>query len=89
MGSKDCDRSGSPVQGIPVPGPQIPKQPVPAEIMPKSFNINALDQDAIAPFLGLPSAPSQAIQISQVPFARVGNEILQLQSYLEDAFNVQ
>ncbi|NEQ97538.1 MAG: YraN family protein, partial [Cyanothece sp. SIO2G6] len=37
MGSKDCDRSGSPVQGIPVPGPQIPKQPVPAEIMPKSF----------------------------------------------------
>lgn len=54
-----------------------------------SSSINSLDQAAIAPFLGLPSAPIQAIQASQIPCVWVGSEILQLQHYLSNAFDAQ
>jgi putative endonuclease len=56
------------------------------ESLAMNASINTVDQAAIAPFFGLPSAPIEAIQTSQVPWVCVGNEILRLQHYLDGAF---
>jgi Holliday junction resolvase-like predicted endonuclease len=71
--------SGKPQVGLVTPSPAPENQ--------LSLNTNALDPKAIAPFRGSPSAPSQAMQASLIPLARIGNDILQLRQYLEGAFD--
>ncbi|MGK7889867.1 MAG: YraN family protein [Leptolyngbyaceae cyanobacterium] len=69
-------------------GSDRPSAPVPKSPLQQGAAINHLERSAIASFLGLASAPTQAIQAAQIPFVCVGHELLKLHDYLEGAFEI-